>query len=45
MSVKATAVRTLYRANRIDLDGVCQAVVEGLITAAEYEMITGEAYA
>lgn len=44
MSVKAKAIRTLYRAKRITLDGVKQAVVDGLITEAEYKMIAGEDY-
>lgn len=44
MSVKAKAIRTLYRTKRITLEGVRQAVTEGLITKAEYELITGEAY-
>lgn len=45
MSVKAKAIRTLYRAKRITLEGVKQAVTEGIITADEYAKITGEAYA
>lgn len=45
MSVKAKAIRTLYRAKRITLDGVRQAVVDKLITAAEYKTVTGEDYA
>lgn len=45
MSVRARAVRTLYRAKRIDLEGVKQAVVDGIITAEEYKTITGEDYA
>ena len=44
MSVKAKAIRTLYRAKRITLEGVRQAVKDGLITAEEYAEITGEAY-
>ena len=44
MSVKAKAIRTLYRAKRITTDGVRQAVVDGLITEAEYKEITGEEY-
>ena len=44
MSVKAKAIRTLYRAKRITIEGVRQAVKDGLITAAEYEIITGEVY-
>lgn len=44
MSVKAKAIRTLYRAKRITIEGVRQAVADKLITAAEYEIITGEVY-
>lgn len=45
MSAKAKAVRTIFRAKRITIDGVRQAVVDGLITEAEYKTITGEVYA
>ena len=45
MSAKAKAIRTLYRAKRIGIDGVRQAVVDGLITEAEYKEITGKEYA
>ena len=45
MSAKAKAIRTLYRAKRIAIEGVRQAVTDKLITADEYEIITGEAYA
>lgn len=44
MSAKAKAIRTLYRAKRINLDGVKQAVADGIITAAEYAEITGKEY-
>lgn len=44
MSVKAKAIRTLYRAKRITIDGVKQAVVNGIITEYEYQTITGEQY-
>lgn len=44
MSVKAKAIRTLYRAKHITLDGVKQAVVDKLITEVEYKTITGEDY-
>ena len=44
MNIKAKAIRTLYRANRITLDGVKQAVVNGVITKEQYTEITGEAY-
>ena len=36
---------TLYRAKRITLEGVGQAVADGIITADEYAAITGIAYA
>lgn len=44
MSTKAKAIRTLYRAKRITLDGVKQAVVDNLITTEEYKEITGVDY-
>lgn len=45
MSIKAKAIRTLYRAERITLDGVKQAVEDGIITGSEYTEITGKEYA
>lgn len=45
MSIKAKAIKTLYRAKRITIDGVKQAVVDGLITIEEYTEITGKQYA
>ncbi len=45
MSVQARAIRTLYRAKRITLEGVKQAVADRIITAEEYANITGETYA
>ena len=45
MSAKAKAIKTLYRAKRISIDGVRQAVVDGLITVVEFRKITGEDYA
>ena len=44
MTVKANAIRTLYRAKRITVDGVRKAVEDGLISPAEYKEITGEEY-
>lgn len=44
MSAKAKAIKTLYRAKRITLDGVKQAVVDNLITTEEYKEITGVDY-
>lgn len=44
MSNRAKAISTLYRAKRITIDGVRQAVEDGIITAEEYTEITGELY-
>ena len=44
MSVAANAVKTLYRAKRITLEGVRQAVEDKLITTDEYRLITGKEY-
>ena len=45
MSAKAKAIRTLFRAKRITLDGVKKSVADGIITEAEYHEITGEVFA
>ena len=45
MSIKAKAIFTLYKAKRITLDGVRQAVVDGIITVTEFADITGNVYA
>ena len=45
MSVQAKAIRTLYKAGRITIDGVRQAVVDKIISEDDYELITGEVYA
>lgn len=45
MNVKARAIRTLYRAKRITIEGVKEAVADGVITEVEYTEITGEKYA
>lgn len=45
MSNKAKAIKTLYRAKKITIDGVKKAVVDGIITTQEYTEITGESYA
>lgn len=44
MNAKVKAIRTLYRAKRITIDGVKQAVADGIITEAQFAEITGEAY-
>ena len=38
------AIQNLYKHGRLDKNGVADAVVKGLITAAEYQTITGEEY-
>ena len=45
MSAKAKAIRTLYRAKRITVEGVRKAVADGVITVEQFEEITGEQYA
>lgn len=42
MSTKAKAIKTLFKAKRITLDGVKQALSDGLITESEYEEIIGK---
>lgn len=44
MSIKARAIRTLYRSKKININGVHKAVEDGLITDIEYKKITGEDY-
>ena len=44
MSAKAKAIRTLYRAKRISIEGIRKAVEDGLISPAEYKEITGKEY-
>lgn len=44
MSARAKAMANLYRNGRVTIDGLKQAVVDGVITVAEYEIITGEIY-
>lgn len=44
MSIKARAIRTLFRAKRITIEGVRQAVWDRIITITEFESITGEDY-
>ena len=44
MSARAKAMANLYRRGKVSQEGLRQAVVDGVITAAEYQEITGEAY-
>lgn len=44
MSARARAMANLYRRGKVTKDGLKQAVADGVITAADYEEITGEAY-
>ena len=44
MANKVKAIKTLYKAKRITLEGVKKAVADKLITEAEYKEITGEQY-
>ena len=44
MSARAKAMASLYRRNKVTKEGLKQAVVDGVLTAAEYQEITGEAY-
>ena len=44
MTAKAKAIKTLYKAKRITLEGVKQAVIDGVITEKEYTEITGKDY-
>lgn len=44
MTIKAKAIRTLYRAKRITIEGVRKAVADGIITKGQYTEITGKEY-
>ena len=44
MSARAKAMANLYRRKKVTKDGLKQAPEDGVITAAEYALITGEAY-
>ena len=44
MSARAKAMASLYRRGKVTKDGLKQSVVDGVITATEYEEIAGEAY-
>lgn len=45
MTIRVRAIKTLYRAGRITIEGVRQAVIDGIITEAAYADITGEEFA
>lgn len=45
MSERAKALASLYRRNKVTKNGLKQAVIDGVMTAGEYEQITEEAYA
>lgn len=42
--MKVRAMKTLYNSNRISLEGVKKAVVDGVITKEHYTEITGKKY-
>lgn len=44
MSSRAKALANLYRRGKVNDDGLRQAVEDEIITSAEYEEITGQAY-
>lgn len=44
MKVNKNSIRILYRAGKITIDGVRQAVERGWITPEQYTEITGEDY-
>jgi hypothetical protein len=44
MDAKVKAIKTLYRANRITIAGVKQAVIDGIITKEQYAQIMGKDY-
>lgn len=44
MSPRAKALQNLYRRHKITIDGLRQAVEDGVITAEEFFIITGQEY-
>ena len=44
MSPKAKALQNLYRRGKVTIEGLRQAVEDGVITAVEFEIITGQEY-
>ena len=45
MKVNANSIRILYRAGKITIDGVKNAVERGWITEVQFKEITGKDYA
>ena len=45
MGTRAKAMNNLYRRNKVTKEGLKQAVMDGVITEAEYREITGESCA
>ena len=44
MKINVNSIRILYRAKKITIEGVKDAVERGWITAEDYEKTTGEKY-
>lgn len=44
MSARARALANLYRRGKVTKDGLRKAVLDGIITEAEYAEIAGEEY-
>ena len=44
MKVNANSIRILFRAGKISVDGVKEAVERGWITTDDYKKITGKEY-
>lgn len=44
MSPKAKALQNLYRRGKVAIEGLRKAVEDGVITAAEFRIITGQEY-
>lgn len=44
MSARAKAMQSLYRRGMVSIDGLRQAVADGVITGAEFTAITGQEY-
>lgn len=44
MSARAKAISNLYKRHKISIDGVRQAVSDGVISAEEFFEITGEPF-